>query len=50
VRLPAAKLPEGLCAFNVTCILGPRRLHGSYVPLPGEKPDFHQLDRFAFPG
>ncbi len=50
VRLELAALPAGLCAFNVTTILGPRRLHGSFVPLPGTKPDFHQLDRFHFPG
>lgn len=50
VRIPCAVLPAGLCAFNVTTILGPQRFHGSYVPLPGDKPDFHQLDCFHFPG
>jgi hypothetical protein len=50
VRLPAAALPPGLSAINVTCILGQERFHGSLVPLPGERPDFHQLARFHFPG
>ena len=50
VRLPAAALPPGLRAVNVTCILGPERFHGSFVPLPGARPDFHQLERFHFPG
>lgn len=50
MRLPAAALPPGLRAVNVTCILGPERFHGSLVPLPGERPDFHQLARFHFPG
>ncbi len=46
VRLPAAMLPPGLFSYNVTCILGPARHHGSLVPLPGGRPDFHQLNQF----
>mgnify|MGYP000948447806 CR=1 FL=1 len=50
IMLPATALPPGLRALNVTCILGTGRFHGSFVPLPGERPDFHQLARFHFPG
>ncbi len=50
VSIPSTALPAGLCAFNVTTILGPQRFHGSYVPLPGSTPDFHQLECFHFPG
>ncbi len=45
----AAKLPAPpfeVVSFNVACILGAQRLHGSLSPLPGKTPDFHQLEHF----
>lgn len=33
-------------AYNVACIFGMNRFHGSLAELPGEVPDFHQLKHF----
>jgi len=46
--VPWTYLPEGPLALNAYAIhgTGPGRRHLAWAPVPGERPDFHQLDRF----
>jgi len=46
--LSCRELPPGLHAFNAYAIhgTGPARRYLAYHPLPGARPDFHQLERF----
>ncbi len=48
-RLDRTRLPAGPHRINVTAVhgTGPNRRYLSMVPLPGDEPDFHQLDSFA---
>jgi len=48
-RVPAALLPPGLDRVNACAIhgQGDARRWLSWLPLPGPRPDFHQLERFA---
>jgi hypothetical protein len=47
--LPRAWLPPGVRAFNAYCVhgQGPKRRYLAAHPVPGDKPDFHRLERFA---
>lgn len=46
--IPRSYLPEGADRINVTAIhgVGPARRFLSWAPLPGERPNFHQLAVF----
>jgi hypothetical protein len=48
VFLPDAILPSPILRYNAFAIWGPpsARQHLCFHPLPGEKPDFHQPERF----
>ncbi len=49
LSLPAAFLPPPPHRLNATAAWGQGsgRRYASWQPLPGERPDFHRLDRFA---
>ena len=46
IMLPWRIVPPGLRALNAFLIAGEPRRHLAYHPLPGERPDFHQPERF----
>lgn len=49
VQVPCSLLPEGTLRLNATAIhgAGEARRYLSWRPLPGPRPDFHQLAAFA---
>ncbi|MBI2473416.1 hypothetical protein HYV70_02590 [Candidatus Uhrbacteria bacterium] len=46
VLIPYKIIPENIRALNAFAILNHQFL--AYAPVPGDKPDFHQPDRFPF--